>query len=134
MGNASRGELGAAGIAPFVNEFPKVFGFSQFIVFGNWHFGAKEEIGKGAAMQYAMHDDGGVFHFKIEAPIAGAEAIELLAVALDEAKLFAIQCFEVVLIDLKFIQQRELRQSIHPGHLGGTDFVEDDLQHERVGE
>jgi hypothetical protein len=35
---------------------------------------------------------------------------------------------------LKFIQQRELRQSIHPGHLGGTDFVEDDLQHERVGE
>ena len=123
--------LQAASFATFVDELPKVLRFGKFVVFCEWHFRAKEEIGKRAAMQHSMDNYGRIFHFKVKSPVIGAEAVELFAIALNQTKLVAIESFEVVLIDLKFIEQRELGECVHARHLSGADFVKDNLEHER---
>ena len=74
-----------------------------------------------------MDNDGAIFHFKIQAPVLGAEAIEFFAIAFDQAKFFAIQILEVAFLDVELIEQFQLLHCAHFGHFGGTEFVEDNF-------
>lgn len=85
-------------------------------------------------MKHAVDDHGSVFHFEINAPVFGSEAIELFVVALNYTKLIAVKVFEVVFFDMELIEQIKLLHGPHLRHFCRTDFIKNDFQHEdRVG-
>lgn len=118
-------------VPAFVDELPEVLRFREFLVFANRHLRAEEEVREGALGEHAVDDDRAVLHLEIEAMVLRAKAIELLAVALQLSKTFAIEGFEVLFGNLELIEQFELLQGPELGDFGSADFVEDDLEHGR---
>lgn len=116
------------GVAAFVDEVPEVFGIGEGFVFGG-NLGAVEEVAEGAFVKDAVHDDFVVGDLEVEAPVVGAEAVEGFAVAVEFAEFVTIKVFEVVVGDLKVVENLELSEGVELGNLGGGDFVEDDLKH-----
>jgi hypothetical protein len=124
--------LQAFGIPAFIDQLPEMLRFRQFLVLGERHFRTEKEIRESALVENAMDDHRAIFDLKVNAPIAGAKAIELLLIALDEAKTIVIERIEIALLHVKLIEQFELLESAHLRHFGGANFVKDNFQHEKM--
>ncbi len=104
----------------------------QFLVFAHRELRAEFKIRERAFVQHAMNNDGAFLNLEINAVVGGAEAVKGFAVALEFTEFFAIDVLELLFRDLEFVEEVELFERVDFGHLGGTDFVKDYLEHEGI--
>lgn len=95
------------GISAFVDEMPEVLGICESFVLGR-EFGAIEKVSEGAFVEDAVDDHFIFGHFEVEPPVVGAEAVESFVIALNFTELFAIKVFQVLVGDLKLIEDLKL--------------------------
>lgn len=79
-----------------------------------------------------MDDDVVTLDFEVDAVLACAEAVEKGAVALYFTKVGAVDVLKGFFGDFEGIEEVELFEGAEFGDFVGTDFIEDDLEHERV--
>lgn len=121
-----------ARLATLIDEFPEVLGFCQFLVLGDRNLRTEQEVRECALMQHPVDDHLSVFHLEIKTIVARTEAIEHLAIALDAAEAVIVEGLEILFGNLELIEQFKLLEGVELGKLGGTDLVENDLEHAPV--
>ena len=127
LAKANSPELQTPCVTALINEFPKVFGLGQRLVFGQWHLRAKQKIRKRPFVEQSVDHHRSVFDLEIEPVILGPEPVKHFAIAGDFAKAFAVEVIQIGLGHLERIEQIELLEDIQAGDFRSTDFIENDL-------
>jgi hypothetical protein len=122
---------GFTGPLTLLNQLPKLPRLAKLIVLRHRQLTAEEKIAQRVLVEDAMNSDTLRATLEVDAVILRPITMELLALALNHPESAGIEVVEVFRQDLKFREQIELESFWQGGHLGGAQFVEDDLEHFR---
>src|SRR5580693_1833552 len=113
----------------FFDEFPETGMLLQLFIFRHRQLRTKKEIPDGVFVQNAVDQDTLRAALEVNPVIVGSIAIETFSFPLNDAESLGIEAVKVIGQKLELSEQLQLKFFGDSGHLGGTDFVEDDLIH-----
>jgi hypothetical protein len=112
-----------------VDHFPELIGRFRLIIVGHRQLRSEEEVADRVLVEHPVDEDAIGMPFEINPVIAAAEAVKRAAIALDLAEIRPVEGLEIIRQDLELCEKVELEILGKGAHLGGTDGIENDLEH-----